>query len=325
MDTLLAAGAQGAFSNRPSDVFGIQRDAKTPKSYNYSVGIQRDIGWGTVLDVTYAGFQMRNGEMATSINTVPDGAGSSTSTRRTPIRRTRPRPNRTSSCGRTSATRTSRSASTSAKRTTTPCRCSSTAATSTACSSRWRTPREDRRRRHGGICLQHRAARRRMERGPDQLDPAAHSRRQLHLGRAQREPYVEQLADARAPRRLAAVRGHGLVSGDWSGATTSTTDNFDFTGGDGGVRPKDITGDAVCSSGNCDPTPGGTGSYFNVSAFSRLSGRGDIGNAPVTFFRLPKIVLSNMSIFKNFSSAAESGFSSGGRPTTCSTRSTGRP
>ena len=74
MDTLLAAGAQGAFSNRPSDVFGIQRDAKTPKSYNYSVGIQRDIGWGTVLDVTYAGFQMRNGEMATSINTVPDQA-----------------------------------------------------------------------------------------------------------------------------------------------------------------------------------------------------------------------------------------------------------
>ena len=28
MDTLLAVGAQGAFSNRPSDVFGIQRDAQ---------------------------------------------------------------------------------------------------------------------------------------------------------------------------------------------------------------------------------------------------------------------------------------------------------
>ena len=74
MDTLLAAGAAGAFSNRPSDVFGVQRDAPTPKSYNYSFGVQRDIGWGTVLDVTYAGFQMRNGEMSTSINTVPDQA-----------------------------------------------------------------------------------------------------------------------------------------------------------------------------------------------------------------------------------------------------------
>ncbi len=38
---------------------------KTPKSYNYSAGIQRELGWGTVLDVTYAGFQMRHGEMST--------------------------------------------------------------------------------------------------------------------------------------------------------------------------------------------------------------------------------------------------------------------
>jgi hypothetical protein len=91
----------------------------------------------------------------------------------------------------------------------------------------------------------------------------------------------------------------GFVSGDWAGASTSTTDNFDFTGGDGGTRP-DITGDPLCSSGNCDVTPGAGGSYFNLAAFSRLSGRGDIGNAPVTFYRLPKIVLSNMSIFKNF-------------------------
>jgi hypothetical protein len=93
------------------------------------------------------------------------------------------------------------------------------------------------------------------------------------------------------------------VSGDWSGVNSpTTTDNFDFTGGDGGTRAR-INGDpsdAVCSSGNCDPTPGGTGSYFNVSAFNRLTGRGDVGNAPVTFYRLPKIVLSNMSIFKNF-------------------------
>jgi hypothetical protein len=74
MDTLLAAGAQGAFSNRPSNVFGIERDAKTPRSINYSAGIQRELGWGTVLDVTYAGFQMRHGEMSTNINLVPDGA-----------------------------------------------------------------------------------------------------------------------------------------------------------------------------------------------------------------------------------------------------------
>ena len=74
MDTLLAVGAAGAFSNRPSAVFGIERDAQTPKSYNYSVGVQRELGWGTVVDVTYAGFQMRNAEMNVNINPVPDGA-----------------------------------------------------------------------------------------------------------------------------------------------------------------------------------------------------------------------------------------------------------
>ena len=90
-----------------------------------------------------------------------------------------------------------------------------------------------------------------------------------------------------------------FVSGDWSGAGLSTTDNFNFTGGDVAARVN-VAGDAVCNSGNCDPTPNGGGSYLNWAAFSRPAGRGDIGNAPVTFFRLPKIVLSNMSVFKNF-------------------------
>jgi hypothetical protein len=92
-----------------------------------------------------------------------------------------------------------------------------------------------------------------------------------------------------------------VVSGDWAGASTSTTDNFDFTGGDGGTRPR-ISGDVLCTSGNCDPTPGVVGgSYFNIAAFSRLTGRGDIGNAPRSFYRLPKLVISNISAFKNFS------------------------
>jgi hypothetical protein len=101
----------------------------------------------------------------------------------------------------------------------------------------------------------------------------------------------------------------GIVSGDWAGVTISITDNFDFRGGDGGtsgdvggggrtVRPT-ITGDPICHS-NCDPTPGGTGRYLNVAAFSRPAGRSDYGNAARTFFRMPPIVLSNMAIFKNF-------------------------
>ena len=100
-----------------------------------------------------------------------------------------------------------------------------------------------------------------------------------------------------------------FVSGDWAGGATtantganimlSTTDNFNFTGGDVAARPN-VRGNGLCTNGNCDPTPGGSGSYFDVSAYSRPSGRGDIGNAPASYYRMPKIVLSNMSIFKNF-------------------------
>jgi hypothetical protein len=32
---------------------------RRPKSLNYSIGIQREMGWGTVLDVTYAGSKTR--------------------------------------------------------------------------------------------------------------------------------------------------------------------------------------------------------------------------------------------------------------------------
>ena len=208
MDTLLAAGAQGAFSNRPSTVFGIERDAKTPKSYNYSVGVQRELGWGTVVDVTYAGFQMRNARDGRPTSTrCPTAPGSSTSTRRTAIRRTRTPRSRTSSCVRTWATRTSPSARTSA-----PAHYNSlqvqlnrryirglqfavayTLAKTISDGHEPSTPL-----RPGKA----------WNEGPDRLDPVAQPRRQLHLGRAEREPAVEQPADARAARRLAGLRRH---------------------------------------------------------------------------------------------------------------------
>ena len=72
MDTLFQGGA--AFTLRPSNVFGLERDAKTPRSYNYSAGIQRELGWGTVVDITYSGSVSRNLEVVRNINVVPDGA-----------------------------------------------------------------------------------------------------------------------------------------------------------------------------------------------------------------------------------------------------------
>jgi hypothetical protein len=54
----------------PSSVAGFERDAKTPVTYNYSLGIQKDIGWGTVVDVAYVGSQSRHLQQSRNINTL---------------------------------------------------------------------------------------------------------------------------------------------------------------------------------------------------------------------------------------------------------------
>jgi hypothetical protein len=90
-----------------------------------------------------------------------------------------------------------------------------------------------------------------------------------------------------------------FVSGDWSGVSFTTTDNFDFYGGGTGGRIV-LTG-VDPFSGNRDPNPDGTGSYVNWAAFARPSGRLDLGNAPARFVRLPWIKNTDLSMFKNFS------------------------
>jgi hypothetical protein len=100
---------------------------------------------------------------------------------------------------------------------------------------------------------------------------------------------------------------NAFVSGDWSPVILATTDNFDFTGGDGGngsdvgggvrtVRPV-LTGNPL--SGDRNATPGAPGSWLNVPAFARPAGRGDYGNAPRTVFQLPGVDNWNLAVFKN--------------------------
>jgi hypothetical protein len=296
MDTLLAAGAQGAFSNRPSDVFGIERDAKTPKSYNYSAGIQRELGWGTVLDVTYAGFQMRNGEMSMNINPVPDGAKflDVHPENRNPQNVNNPKPNEflRPYLGYQNITIRSHFGT-----------------------AHYNSMQVQLNRRYiNGLQFAVAYTLAKTFGNGDTYSPlrpdgswndAPDSATQLHnlvVNYTWDVPNGSRMWNNLLMRGLLdgwQVSGDtALVSGDWSGVSTSTTDNVDFTGGDGGTRAR-ISGDVMCTS-NCDPAPGGTGSYLNAAAFSRLTGRGDIGNAPRTVFRLPKIVNSNISAFKNF-------------------------
>jgi hypothetical protein len=110
---------------------------------------------------------------------------------------------------------------------------------------------------------------------------------------------------------------NAFVSGEWAGVTMSTTEDFDFTGGDGGtgnglggsnplggtfvndglrvVRP-DIVGVVQLPRGQRDPITG----WFNTAAFARPSGRGDYGDAPRHMIQRPGINNWDLSLFKNF-------------------------
>jgi hypothetical protein len=70
MDTLL----QSTGYNFPSDVQGFEKETRTPTLYSYSIGVQRDIGWGTVVDIAYVGSQGRNLLQTRNLNIVPYGA-----------------------------------------------------------------------------------------------------------------------------------------------------------------------------------------------------------------------------------------------------------
>ncbi len=60
--------------NFPSTISGFVRKAPTPSVYNFSFGIQHDLGFATVLDVAYVGSLGRHLDQSRNINAVPYGA-----------------------------------------------------------------------------------------------------------------------------------------------------------------------------------------------------------------------------------------------------------
>jgi hypothetical protein len=58
----------------PSSVIASARSGETPTVYNYSLGIQRDIGFQTVVDIAYVGSLGRHLFQRRDLNTVPYGA-----------------------------------------------------------------------------------------------------------------------------------------------------------------------------------------------------------------------------------------------------------
>ncbi len=54
-------------------IYGFEKDAQTPSLYNYSLGIQKDIGFQTVLDVGYSGNTARHLMWIRDLNLLPYG------------------------------------------------------------------------------------------------------------------------------------------------------------------------------------------------------------------------------------------------------------
>jgi len=316
MSTMLAPGA--ALADRPVNANALERDTRTPSSYNFSLGVAREVGWGTVVDVAYVGALGRHLEMETNINAVPDGARfldinpqnrDPRSTAALPAEFLRPfagyqdifvRGNFGTSNYNALQLQVNRRY---------------IKGLQLGASYTW------------GKSL-----------GVGDDDPArvslARPMKDWHYSVAAFNQdhslvinYTWDVPDGSRVWNNLLTRGlldgwqlsgvNAFVSGEWAGITMSTTDGFDFTGGDGGtgaglggsnplggtfvndglrvVRPV-VVGVVQPPRGERDPLTG----WFNTAAFARPSGRGDYGNAARHLIQRPGVNNWDLALFKNF-------------------------
>jgi hypothetical protein len=68
------ANLVGTALERPTGLNAVEVQTKTPTVYNYSLGIQQDIGYGTIVEISYVGSLARHLGERRNINAIPDGA-----------------------------------------------------------------------------------------------------------------------------------------------------------------------------------------------------------------------------------------------------------
>jgi hypothetical protein len=304
----LADIGKSALSDRPGTVEALEPDAKTPSSYNWSLGFQQELGWGTVVDVSYAGSVGRHLEMYYNINAVPDGARyidlhpenkDPRSNAALPADFLRPY------IGYGDI------------------RVRGDWGTSNYNALQVQVNRRYIRGLQFSLSYTYSKALGVADEDPGNLVSAPNrpvqawlyaplAQNQMHnfvLNYTWDVPKASKLWDNAVVRFLFdgwQVSGENAwVSGDWAPVVLTTVDNFDFTGGDGGtgsdlgggfrvVRPR-LVGDP--KAGNPDPLTG----WFNTAAFTRPAGRGDYGNTPRNVIQRPGISNWNLAAFKNFS------------------------
>lgn len=71
--TTIADLLRSPFRTSPAGTFALERDYKVPRVYNWSFGIQQNLGFGTVFDTAYVGSVGRNLLQRRSLNAIPYG------------------------------------------------------------------------------------------------------------------------------------------------------------------------------------------------------------------------------------------------------------
>jgi carboxypeptidase family protein/TonB-dependent receptor-like protein len=300
---LLSGGTTVA--NRPAMIEAIEWDYRTPYAINWSIGIRRDIGWGTVVDAAYVGNVGRNLEMYYDLNPVPaearyldihpenrDPAGSATALLPPEFLR----PYRGYQNIRT------RGNSGNAK----------------YHSLQIQANRRYIRHFQFGATYTLQRARGVADEDPGNLSYTLDRPIDFYYGNlVQSQTHnlgVHYMWDLPKSNKGALAGllldgwqlsgSNAFITGEWAPVFFTTPDNFDFTGGEGGqstdlggglrnVRPI-VIGNPMDGGG--DPLTG----WFNVNAFKRPTGRGDYGNAPRNAIQRPGINNWNVAIFKNF-------------------------
>jgi len=292
-------------AQRPSNLNALEVHAQTPSSANLSVGVQREIGWGTVIDASYIGTLGRHLEMEENINALADGVKfvdlhPENKDPRTGIALPNDYLRPYIGYG------------------------------DIFVRGNWGTSnynalqvQANRRYIHGvqfGVAYtwsksmgigDDDPARVSIYRDVRAWNYAPNSFSQAH------NLVINYTWDIPSPRvNNPILRGaldgwqlsgeNAFVSGDWAIVTMSTTDNFDFTGGDGGngaslagggdglrtVRPV-VVGTPMLANGN--PATG----WLNAAAFARPA-RGTFGNEARNSIQKPGTSNWNLSAFKNF-------------------------
>jgi hypothetical protein len=301
LSNLLAPGA--SLANRPQTVEALEVNYQTPSSLNWSVGLRKDIGWGTAVDATYTGYKSRNMEIYYDLNGVPDTA------RFLDVNPQNRDPTNTSTALPPEFLRPYRGYQN--------IRTRGNSVDGDYHALQLQVNRRYIRGVQFGASYTLQRSRGFADEDPGNLSVSY--QRPLdyfysELVQSNRNSLILNYSWDLPGRHTGALRAlldgwqvsgeSDFVTGDWAPVNFTTTDNFDFTGGEGGqgtdlgggfrtVRP-DLRGDPL--SGGGDPLTG----FFNTAAFARPA-KGTYGNSPRNAVRKPGVNNTNLAVFKNIS------------------------